>query len=163
MEELIICGRPELGDEYLCEKLDDGQHGHGGKVDPIVRVLTILRYPRQRAISMPDVVSEVSPVPAWICRLHYLRPATEEEAGRYASWRASAEALQDELLRDCVSDEEREILERHRQGIYRERSSVRFYKAYEFEAARAAWQRIGELKHDQLCDGDVKVPGLRGP
>ena len=139
----MICGRPETGEEYLCEKLDDGQHGHAGAVNPIVRVLAVLAYPRQRAIYWPEVVSEAAPVPGGcICRLPFLREATEEEAGRYGSWEQSAAELQRAYLARCGSEEEAEILRRHLEGRYRPRRSVRIYKEYELRAAQEGWERV---------------------
>ena len=144
--ELIICGRPDLGEEYLCELLDVGQHGHAGTVNPIVRVLAILRYPRQRAIYWPDVVNEVPPVRGGcICRLPRVRAATEAEAGRYASWEESAEILQWEYLAVCPDPAEREIIQRHMAGEYAPRRTVRTYKQYELAAAQAAWEKV---RHD---------------
>ncbi len=143
--ELVICGRPDLGEEYLCERLDDGQHGHAGTVNPIVRVLAVLRYPAQRAIYWPEVVSEVAPVPGGcICRLPFLRTATAEEGARYGSWAESAAALQRDYLTRCENAAEREIIQRHMNGKYRRRGSVRVYKGYELRAAQAAWDKVKE-------------------
>lgn len=147
--ELVICGRPDLSEEYLCAKLDDGQHGHAGVVNPIVRVLAVVRYPRQRAIYWPEVVSEVSPVRGCICRLPYLRECPHPAARirgrmrgtprRMKLWAESAARLQRLYLRRCEDPEEREIIQRHMEGQYRTRRSVRVYKGYELRAAQAAW------------------------
>lgn len=150
--ELVICGRPDLGEEYLCAKLDDGQHGHAGVMNPIVRVLAVIRYPRQRAIYWPEVVSEVSPVRGCICRLLFLRDCPHLAArirGRMCGtprrmklWVESAVRLQRLYLRRCEDAEEREIIQRHLEGQYRARRSVRVYKGYELRAAQAAWRCV---------------------
>ena len=150
--ELVICGRPDLGEEYLCAKLDDGQHGHAGAVNPIVRVLAVVRYPRQRAIYWPEVVSEVSPVRGCICRLPFLRDCPHPAARirgrmrgtprRMKLWAESAARLQRLYLRRCEDPEEREIIQRHMEGQYRARRSVRVYKGYELRAAQAAWKDV---------------------
>lgn len=150
--ELVICGRPDLGEEYLCAWLDDGQHGHAGTVNPIVRVLAVVRYPRQRAIYWPEVVSEVSPVRRCICRLPYLRECphpTPLRQGRLLGtprrmklWTESAARLQRLYLQRCEDPEEREIIQRHLEGQYRARRSVRVYKGYELRAAQAAWKDV---------------------
>ena len=150
--ELVICGRPDLGEEYLCAWLDDGQHGHTGVVNPIVRVLAVVRYPRQRAIYWPEVVSEVSPVRGCICRLPFLRECPHTEARirdrmcgtprRMKLWAESAARLQRLYLRRCEDPEEREIIQRHMEGQYRARRSVRVYKGYELRAAQAAWRCV---------------------
>ena len=150
--QFVICGRPDLGDEYLCAWLDDGQHGHAGTVNPIVRVLAVVRYPRQRAIYWPEVVSEVSPVRGCICRLPFLRawprPAARIRGRmrgtprRMALWTESAARLQRLYLRRCEDPEEREIIRRHMEGQYRAHRSVRVYKGYELRAAQAAWKDV---------------------
>ena len=158
--QFVICGRPDLGEEYLCAWLDDGQHGHAGAVNPIVRVLAVVRYPRQRAIYWPEVVSEVSPVRGCICRLPYLREcphptplreATFPRCGRgrllgtprrMKLWAESAARLQRLYLRRCEDPEEREIIQRHMEGQYRARRTVRVYKGYELRAAQAAWRCV---------------------
>ena len=158
--QFVICGRPDLGEDYLCAKLDDGQHGHAGVVNPIVRVLAVVRYPRQRAIYWPEVVSEVSPVRGCICRLPYLREcphptplrgATFPRCGsgrllgtprRMKLWTESAARLQRLYLRRCEDAEEREIIQRHLEGQYRARRSVRVYKDYELRAEQAAWRCV---------------------
>ena len=149
---LLVCGRSDLNEEYLCELIDVGRHGHAGTVSPIVRVLAVLRYPIQHAIYYPDIASEVPPVPGGcVCRLPYLR-----EAGPHAAlaaggksldsiWRASAAAAQREYLTRCESAAEREIIARHMAGEYAQRRSLRTYKEWEIDAHMRAWEKV---RHD---------------
>jgi len=144
---LLVCGRRDLGEEYLCELVDTGQHGHAGRISPIVRVLAVLRYPAQRAIYWPDEVTEISPIRAGcVCRLPFLREATAEDAGRFDSWQQSAAQLQAAYLLRATDARERAILERHQAGQYRPRRSVREYTAHELEAARRAWAAVEGTK-----------------
>ena len=166
----MICGRPDLGEEYLCQMLDSGQHGHAGTVNPIVRVLAVIRYPRQRAIYWPEVVSEVSPVRGCICRLPFLRPwprAAARIRGRLRGtprrmklWAESAARLQRLYLRRCENAAEREIIQRHLDGDYRARRSARVYKAYELRAAQAAWKEVQQDERE-LCEGAAGVSSIQ--
>jgi len=134
---LLVCGRSDLGEEYLCELVGAGQHGHAGTVDPIVRVVGLLRYPRQRAIAFPDIVSEVSPVPpGTVCRLPVIRKATISDRPLDVCTACK------QLLRACRDEAERAILERHLAGEFRPRKSLRTYKDYELDAARKAWAEV---------------------
>lgn len=78
----MICGRPDLGEKYLAWLVDGRAHGHVG-ADPIVRVLAVVRYPRQHALYWPEVAIEIPPVEAGcICRLHLYGGARCARAGR---------------------------------------------------------------------------------
>ena len=117
--DYAICGYREYGEEYLCEVVDASRHG-SREVNPIVRVLRVLRYPCQHAIYWPDVAVEIPPVEAGcVCRLPFLRQATGEEALRYASYETSlAAALRNALQAEpCTAGQE--IILRHMAGEYR--------------------------------------------
>lgn len=129
-KNLVIAGRPDLQEEYLAELIDDSQPG----INPIVRVKAVLRYPIQHAIYWPDVVCENSPIQAGlVCRLHFLRAATPEEAGLYSDYPKSLAAAQRAALDAAETDGEREIIRRHMEGDYRRRRLARFYTASELE------------------------------
>ena len=183
-----------MGEKYLARELAAGAHG----ADPIVRILAVVRYPRQHALYWPEVAVEVPPVEkGCICRMHALRrgdlihrrsavprsgpsgpPSAENRPkGRFSgrgwppcggegsgtrcggegSWAAAGKAfgrrrgrLRNALrriplyerslewararaLERCGTEDEREILERHAEGVYlRRRQAVRF-KKYELE------------------------------
>lgn len=139
---MVVCGRPDLGEEYLCALIDTGQHGHYGHVDPIVEVVAVLCYPIQHAIYWPDVASEVPPIRAGtVCRLPFLREANDQDQ-RAGSWAESAAKAQREYLTRCESAAEREIIMRHMAGQYRARRSVRTYTKYELAAHLRAWKEV---------------------
>ena len=118
MKLYLIAGEKELGEEYLCELVRPRALCHGPRTSPTVRVLRILRYPRQHAIVWPDVPNEVRPLEGGrIYLLPGIRPATDEEIERFADWETSLSVTQAEALIDAPPAE-REILIRHRMGIY---------------------------------------------
>lgn len=130
--DIVVAGMPELDDEYLCrvERVDP----RGCGVNPILRPLRILRYPRQRAI-MQDVPNENAPCrERELCRMMVLRPAaSESEKTRYPDWEAS--------LRDCIRkrmltspQDERAILERHLAGNIKSHRSTLTYREYEIRS-----------------------------
>ena len=151
---LLICGRPDLGEEYLCKLVDPGQHGHAGRINPIVRVLAVLRYPIQHAIYWPDVASENAPVlGGCVCRLTFLRtlppPGVQRHQGRLRGgpaqirlWEKSAQASRQAYAQRCGSEAEQAILARHANGVYRARRSLRTYKKYELSAHKRAWEAL---------------------
>ena len=107
---LIIVGRPDLREEYLAEIVQTKRQLTGDGLDPIVRILAVLRYPRQAAIYFSTIPMEIPPVPGGtICRLPFLRDATEEEAARYHSYDESLAAAKRIYLQQCQSAEEREL------------------------------------------------------
>lgn len=113
----VVCGRPDLGEEYLCELLAKGKHG----ADPIVRVEALLRYPRQHALYNPDVAVEIPPIaPGRVCRLPFLRAWSGETPPD------PGDALREALAREsCPAG--REIIRRHMEGEYcRQRQAVYF-------------------------------------
>lgn len=129
----MICGRPDLGERYLCALVARGRHG----ADPIVRVLAVVRYPRQHALYWPDVAIEIPPVEAGcVCRLHlYGRAVLVGRRGRLTGamrMRRQApirlyalslkRAQRAALAREA--GEAREIIRRHIAGEYRRRRAV---------------------------------------
>ena len=118
MKLYLIAGEKELGEEYLCELVRPKESCHGPHTSPTVRVLRILRYPRQHAILWPDVPNEVSPLQSGrIYLLHGIRQATEEEIDRYWDWETSLTVTQAEALIEAPPAE-RDILIRHRMGVF---------------------------------------------
>lgn len=112
-------------------------------VSPIVRILFILKYPQQHAIYWPEVAIEIAPIRAGcVCRLPFLRDATQEEAGRYASWEQSAAELQRDYLTRCENAAEREIIARQMAGEYQRRRMVREYTESELRATLRAWEEV---------------------
>ena len=123
--EHAICGRPDLGEEYVCAVADASRHGHGPETSPIVRVLRVLRYPRQHALYWPDKAVEIPAVEAGcICRLPFLRQATAEELARFGSYEESLAAAQAEALAREENEDSREIVRRHMAGEYRRARTV---------------------------------------
>lgn len=129
--DIVVAGMPELDDEYLCrvERVDP----RGCQVNPILRPLRILRYPRQRAI-MQDVPNENAPCrERELCRMAVLHQASENEKTRYPGWDAS--------LRDCIRirmltspRDERAILERHLAGQVKSHRATLTYREYELRS-----------------------------
>lgn len=155
-----------MGEKYLARELTAGAHG----ADPIVRILAVVRYPRQHALYWPEVAVEVPPVEkGCICRMHALRrgphpppfggPPSPLRRGRLLDacgrqddrngrqthgricgrlrriplYERSLEWARVRALEACADPAQREILERHAEGVYlRRRQAVRF-KRYELE------------------------------
>ena len=127
--KLVIVGRRDLDEEYLAEIIRTEKQLTGSGIDPIVRILAVLRYPRQSAIYFPDVPMEIHPVPGdTVCRLPFLRDATDEEKERFGSYDESLAAARREYLRSCTNAEERE---RILQGRPRIRRSLMSFKEYD--------------------------------
>lgn len=114
---LLIVGEREFEEEYLAELVDDDPRGHHPPPHPIVRILRVLRYPRQRAIMMPEVAHSVPPVKEdTVCRMQALREATKEESGRFGSYGESLRRAWEQAMREARSDGERELLRRQQEG-----------------------------------------------
>jgi len=74
-----MAGRIDLNEKYLARELAAGAHG----ADPIVRILAVVRYPRQHALYWPEVAVEVPPVEkGCVCRMHALRRGDPYACGR---------------------------------------------------------------------------------
>lgn len=129
--DIVVAGLPEIDDEYLCRV--ERVAPSGCRVNPILRPLRILRYPRQRAI-MVDVPHEIPPCrERELCRMTVLRHADESEITRYPDWETS--------LRDCIRarmrtspPEQRAILERHLSNDFRSRRAMMTYPDYEIRS-----------------------------
>lgn len=131
--DLVVAGMPELDEAYLARvELVDPRGTH---INPIVRVLRVLRYPMQRAITV-DAPSEVPPcTDGQLCRLPVLRAAAKDEAERWPDWEASfRESVQARMA--GASGEQLRILRRHLQGEFRGRRAMLTYKEYEIERDR---------------------------
>lgn len=107
--DLVIVGRRDLGEEYLAEILRTGKQLNGAGIDPVVMIRAVLRYPRQNAIYFPDIPMEIHPVPGGtICRLPFIRDASDAEKHRFGSYEESLATAIREYLRDCKDAQERE-------------------------------------------------------
>ncbi len=145
LPKLLICGEKELGEEYAAELVHSGCFSRAADVNPIVRVLFILRYPQQHAIYWPDMAVEIPPVRGGcVCRLPFLRAATDEETGRFSTYADSLAAAQQAALRSAGSAAERAIIQRHMAGEYHRRRAVREYKPYELDVIKRAWNATKE-------------------
>ena len=126
--DLVIVGRRDLGEEYLAEVIGTSKQLNGADIDPVVRVRAILRYPRQSAIYFPEIKMEIHPVPGGtICRLPFLRDATDEEKQRFQSYDESLAAAIREYLRICTDAQERERILSARPMIRRSLVSFKEY------------------------------------
>ena len=75
-ERLVVVGQAGTGEAYLARWLGRFARGHGPETMPVTRLLRMLRYPDQRALSWPDVVCEFPPLPgAAFVRLPVIREA----------------------------------------------------------------------------------------
>lgn len=142
--QLLIAGRVDLGEKYLARMIAPGRHG----ADPIVRVLAVIRYPRQHALYWPDVAIEIPPIEAGcICRLHFLAHYARERTKnarvrgkmrRMRLYAGSLERARREAAKKARTAGEREILARHGAGEYRRARQVRRYNRWEAEKERCA-------------------------
>ena len=124
----VICGRPDLGEEYLAELPNPSRDPLRPEIDPIVRIARVMRYPRQHALYWPDVPVEIPPIADGVyCRLRVFRQATEADMRRYADYAESLAAAQREYMTRCESAAEREIVQRHMHGEYRRRRMERYF------------------------------------
>lgn len=145
MDWLLIAGMVETGEEYLCQLLDYDARGHDPPPSPIVRVLAVLRWPRQRAIMHPENACEIPPLPTgMICRLPALRALGPREAALALGDGFPAGRALDEAIQNAGSDGERQILLRHRAGEISDAQRAVTYRDGE-------WQRI--RSNDVLCNG----------
>ena len=129
---LVICGRYDLGEEYLAELVNASRDRVHPGVNPIVKVLRVMRYPQQHAIYWPDVAIEIPPIRegAYV-RLEVHRPATEDEARRFRTYADSLRWAQEHALDRAETEAEREILRRHLAGEYRRQRKARYFSAWE--------------------------------
>ena len=117
--ELILAGDPDLEDLYLCEVVKPADHL---TQNPLVRVLRILRYPIQHAITLPDVVNENAPIPeGTVCRLTEAvgsrEQVTDTEQLLSLTYAESQRLSANEYLRRAPPGEA-EIVRRHLRGEY---------------------------------------------
>lgn len=110
MDGLIIVGRKDLQEEYVAEIMHTEKQLTGPGLDPIVRILRILRYPAQHAIYFPTIPMSVSPVPGGtICRLPYIRDASDDEIRRFPNYGESLVAARHAYTKSCNSQKMREL------------------------------------------------------
>ena len=132
MNDLVIAGDRESGEEYLARIVDGDAHGHDPPPRPIVMILRAVRYPNQRAFAHPDRPMELPAIRAGtLCRMEILREPTEAE--RALLFMMEADALGRAIrkaMRETDSEGEREILRRHAKGeIGRGRVMLTFRKS----------------------------------
>lgn len=142
--QLLIAGRDDLGERYLARMIAPGRFG----ADPIVRVLAVIRYPRQHALYWPEVAIEIPPIEAGcICRLHILANYSRERAKsapvrgkgrRLRLYAGSLERARREAAKRARTAGEMEILARHGAGEVRRARQVRRYNRWEAEKERCA-------------------------
>lgn len=121
---------------YLARLLDDSDRGHGAQLRPLVEILRVWRYPRQRALAHPEIPLELPPVGAGaITRMAVIRLATGAELERFPSWQESRDAALNAALKEAQSEGERAILLRHLAGEYRRKRRILTYQSWE-------WQRV---------------------
>lgn len=125
-DRLVAAWEPEHGDIYLAELIDASARGHDPAPNPIVRILTIIKYPMQRAITDERVPHETPPLgEGTLCRLPVL-PSIPAGAELYFPYEKGLELALDTALREARSDEERAILQRHKEGSVRGKRAVLF-------------------------------------
>ena len=145
--QLLIAGRVDLGERYLARMIAPGRFG----ADPIVRVLAVIRYPRQHALYWPDVAIEIPPIEAGcICRLHILseranipricanNARVRGKKRRLRLYAGSLERARREAAKRARTAGEMEILARHGAGEVRRARQVRRYNRWEAEKERCA-------------------------
>lgn len=132
MNDLVIAGDRESGEEYLARIVDGEAHGHDPPPRPIVMILRAARYPNQRAFAHPDRAMELPAIGAGtLCRLEIIREPTDDEQALLSMTEAEALGLSiRRAMRETDSEGEREILRRHAQGdVRRGRVMVTFRKS----------------------------------
>ena len=79
-DPLVIVGQYAVGEEYLAQYLGQFAQGHGLQINPVTRILGMLRYPDQAAILWPDKICEIYPLRGGMfVRLPVIRKATLED------------------------------------------------------------------------------------
>lgn len=132
----VLCGDEENGEMYLARLLDASDRGHEGPLRPLVRILRVWRYPRQRALAHPEIPLELPPIEEGvICRMTVIRAAAEEEMERFSSWQESRDAALAAAFQEAQSEAERAILRRHKAGVFLRERRILTYRPWE-------WQRI---------------------
>ena len=128
-ERLAVAGDESFGDEYLVRVLDAEAHGHDPVIHPLVQIISIIRYPAQRAVLWPDVAHEAPPLKAGlICRLGVIREAGEEDAA-CTDYKKSLDTCLERAIREARTDAERAILRRHAAGILKGQRAVKAYRS----------------------------------
>ena len=86
MDNLVVVGARDVGEEYLARWLGHFTLGHDPRINPVTRILRMLRYPDQSALIWPDVICERPPL-RWlsVVRIPLIREATMTDAAAL-SW-----------------------------------------------------------------------------
>ena len=83
---LIVVGQTGTGEQYLARFLGRFAFAHDPRINPVSRILRMLRYPDQAALIWPEVLCDFPPLP-WgaVVRLPVIREATLTDAAAL-SW-----------------------------------------------------------------------------
>lgn len=129
-ERLALVGDPETEEMYVARVIDEELRGHGPETLPLVRILRVARYPRQRAIQSHDVALEIPALQnGLIVRMAILKRLSERERKAFLSrtYDESLRAAQEEALQAAANDREAYIIQRHMDGEYFRKRMVRSY------------------------------------
>ena len=131
---LIVCGREDLGEEYMAELIYAVDRERILGVDPVVKILRVLKYPRQHALYWPDQAIEIPPIAeSEYVRMHVLRAAGPDELKALGSWDECLRHAQERALQEETNEEAREIIRRHLSGEYRRKRTAHTFTRWEID------------------------------
>lgn len=147
---LIVCGREDLGEEYMAELIYAVDRERILGVDPVVKILRVLKYPRQHALYWPDQAIEIPPITeSEYVRMHILRAAGPDELKALGSWDECLRRAQERALKDETNEQAREIISRHMAGDYRRKRSAYTFTSWEID--ELVRDRYGINRQTNLC------------
>ena len=120
----VVAYDPDIQDYYNAIIVEDWDEN--GKMNPVVTIQTMIRYPNQTAIIYPDIPNENEPLLAgkrYRLKVHSIR-ATDKTPETYEGSVLRARMLAVEHAKQHGRDDCLEILQRHAQGKFRRRRSV---------------------------------------
>ena len=126
--DLVIAGFAEFDEAYLAriERVDQ----RGTHVNPIVRPLRMLRYPKQQAICV-DTAHETPPCQfRGLYRMPVIALASAEDVNRYPDWETSVAACIQARIAASPEDQQL-ILARHLGGRVQGCRAMLSYHEYE--------------------------------
>lgn len=104
MSGLIVVGRRDLHEEYLAEKMHTNKQLTGPGLDPIVRIVCILRFPEQHSVYFPEIPTHIPPVPGGtICRIQFIRDASDEDIRRFQPYESSLTSTRQAYIDSCTN------------------------------------------------------------
>lgn len=147
---IVVCD-PDLTDRYIAECVEDVADER--KLNPMVQVFYMIKYPIQHAIIYPDMAKENPPItPDMTCRMKYVKTASPSTVtlARSIGYEASMQKALAKALHDArwkavladhpfvmaqpgyskVSPEEIAILQRHTKGCIQGRRAVLTKRAW---------------------------------